>query len=160
MTSHRRTPTELIAAHDDLMRRTSAVLEVITAVSKKTRPEHLPAGFQPLLHPARKRTIHPYSTKAHIQVRFDVGSNLEFPSELLARSNRDVAVWARERIRACRHVTFHTVKRALTEDITRTEQRIAAANRTLEAKRRELANLGAAPRYVPPTRFPKPQASA
>lgn len=156
------TPAELVAAHDELMRRTWAVIDIVTAVARKTRPDHLPAGFQPLLQ-TRRRTIHPHGPKGHIQVRYDVGSNLEFPIELLAMSNRDVAVWARERIRACRHVTFSKVKRSLTDDVARAEQRVADATRALEQKRRELANLGSVPRYEKPARFPKnkkPRASA
>lgn len=148
------TPTELVVAHDELMRRTWAVIEIVTAVARKTRPDYLPAGFQPLLQ-TRRRTIHPYAPKGHIQVRFDVGSSLEFPIELLAMSNRDVAVWARERIRASRHVTFSKAKRSLTDDVARAEQRVADATRALDQKRRELANLGSAPRYEKPARFPK-----
>lgn len=152
----RTTPAELVAAHDELHRRVRAVVDIVAAVSRKTRPDHLPAGFQPLLHD-RRRTIHPLARRDTIQVRFDQGSNLEFPIELLARSSRDVAVWARERIRACRHVTFSKVKRELEADITRGERNLAATETWLEAKRRQLSNMGKAPRYVAPRRFPKPQ---
>lgn len=150
----RPTPAELVAAHEELTRRTFAVVETITAVARKTRPDYLPAGFEPLLH-TRRRTIHPLSAKETIQVRYDIGSTLEFPIVLLASSNRDVAVWARERIRACRHVSFQKAKKQLTDDIARMESRIVGDERTLEIKRRELANLGKAPRYERPTRYPK-----
>lgn len=155
----RPTPTDLVAAHDELLRRARAVIDVIAAVSRKTRPDYLPAGFAPLVA-NRRATIHPYAPKAHIQVRFDAGSNLEFPIDLLAMSNRDVAVWARERIRACRHVSFAKAKRSLTDDVARAELRLADATRALTIKRAELANLGTAPRYETPKRFPKKKRAA
>lgn len=80
---------------------------------------------------------------------------MEFPIELLASSDRDVAVWARERVRACRHVTHSKVRRALADDIARAEKTLARVTRELEGKRRELANLGAQPRYQKPLRYPK-----
>lgn len=150
------TPAELVAAHEEMTRRVWAVVDIITAVARKTRRDYLPAGFEPLLQ-TRRRTIHPYSGRETVQVRFDMGSTLEFPIVLLAASNRDVAVWARERIRACRHVSFQKAKKRIADDIVRAETRIAAEQRTLDIRRRELANLGKAPRYETPTRYPKPK---
>ena len=154
--ARRFTPVDLVDAHEELVRRTTAVLDVIVAVSRKTRPDYLPAGFESLLH-IRRRTIHPLSAKEVVQIRYDMGSTLEFPIALLAASNRDVAVWARERIRACRHVSFQKAKKRIADDIARSETRIAAEQRTLDIRRRELANLGKAPRYEAPTRYPKPK---
>lgn len=138
------TPAQLVAAHEDMSRRVWATVAIITAVARKTRREHLPAGFVPLLRMTRK-SIHPYSPKGHIQVRFEVGSTLEFPIELLGKSDRDVATWARERIRACRVNSFHKVKRQLTSDIAATEKRLASVVRELEEQNRRLANLGKPP---------------
>lgn len=152
----RTTPSEMVAAHDELHRRVGAVVDVITAVARKTRRVYLPAGFEPLLTSSR-RTIHPMLTRGTVQVRYERGSTLEFPLELLALSNRDVAVWARERVRACRHVAFQKAKKQIADDISRAETRIAMERRTVDIKRRELENLGKAPRYQTPTRFPKPK---
>lgn len=148
---------QLVAAHAELQRRVTNVVGIVSAVARKTRRDYLPAGFESLLHRLNRRTVHPYPPKGHIQVRFERGANLEFPIELLALSDRDVATWARERIRACRHVSFHKAKKTLADTIAREERHLEAATAVLEEKRRQLANLGDAPKYEAPVRFPKPK---
>lgn len=148
------TPAELLAANDQLHRRTQAAIRIVEAVARKTRKEHLPAGFAALLRNT-SHTVHPSARFQNVQLRFPVGQSLELPIELLAASDREVAVWARERIRASRHVAFTKAKKAIFEDIAATEKRLSAVIADLERKQRELDQLGRAPRYIAPTRYPK-----
>ncbi|SDH49394.1 hypothetical protein [Microbacterium sp. 77mftsu3.1] len=139
------------------------VATIVRNVSRKYRPEHLPAGFEALLTGNLHRAVFvPAVGREMISVQFQRGSNLEFPTELLGSSDRDVAVWARERIRASRHVAWQRARKIIRDDIDRltgliasNEKSTAKAQVSKEEAERRLAKLGASPSYVAPTRYPK-----
>ena len=148
---------ELIDASHELGRRVDNVITIITNIARKSRPEHLPAGFEPLTH-SHRRTVHYIYARRHVQVRFDPGSNLEFPMDLLSAPDRVVATWARSRVKACRINSYHRARRKLTSEIERDEALVKRATRSLEENRRRLANLSAPPKTRPRAAAGEPSA--
>jgi hypothetical protein len=139
------TPEQLIAAHRHLHARVDAVRRVVRNVTWKYPLHHLPAGFKPVAQDRpRTRTIFPSD---RVSLWFEGGSNFEFPAELLAASDRVIASWARERIRACRRNSFNTERKKLQDDIELAEKRMQREAEAIALKRRQLENLGPAPEW-------------
>jgi len=159
-----------VAAHFRL--RCVDVATIVRNVAAKARPEYLPAGFTSLAKANMHRAVVvPVPSVGRVSVQFsrvganapfETTSNFDFPIELLAASDRDIAVWARERIGATRRNGFHRARVAITDEIarlagviSRNDASTEKAKAQLEEKERQLANLGTAPAYVAPTRYPK-----
>jgi hypothetical protein len=141
---HRFTSDELLLAHTQLHERLATTLAVVTNIARKSKPEHLPAGFRALV---RSNTAAPI-----IQARDGAFSliwripgfttqPLVLPARLLRASDRDVATWARAEVNRCRPNAINRQRTALDREIADLEARHARLERDLSVKRAQRENL-------------------
>lgn len=139
---------EAVTARRDLDARVERVATIIGRVARKYPVEHLPAGFVPLTgtHTVTNTVYLGAGTK--VSRWFAVGSNLEFPGRLLRAGDRDIAKWARERIRVCQRNALSRARKPLLDQVKAEHARISEIiaeleqrHRKVEELQRQLANL-------------------
>ena len=134
---HRYTPDELLLAHTQLQQRLTATLTVVTNIARKSKPEHLPAGFRTLVRSNTAAPVINAKDGAFILIWRIPGLTtqpLVLPARLLRASDREVATWARAEVNRCR-------PNAIAREIVDLEARHARLERDLSVKRAQRENL-------------------
>lgn len=141
---HRYTLDELLLAHTQLQKRLTATLTVVGNIARKSKPEHLPAGFRALARAsAPTPTIQANDGTLTLIWRIPglTTQPLHLPAYLLRSSDRDVATWARAEVTRCRANAIARQRTAIDREIADLEARQARLERDLAAKRAQRQSL-------------------